>query len=81
MNNDLLNTILKGASKSLYIVNEAIPIYKDTAPLFKNIKNLVNKKENNNIVREKTVKEDKKETIKKNLDINQSDSNNPKFFI
>lgn len=80
MNNDLLNTILKGASKSLYIVNEAIPIYKDTAPLFKNIKNLVNKKENN-IVRKKNIKGDKMETIKKNLDINQSDSNNPKFFI
>lgn len=80
MNNDLLNTILKGASKSLYIVNEAIPIYKDTVPLFKNIKNLVNKKENN-IVGKKNIKGDKMETIKKNLDINQSDSNNPKFFI
>lgn len=80
MNNDLLNTILKGASKSLYIVNEAIPIYKDTVPLFKNIKNLVNKNENN-IVRKKNIKGDKMETIKKNLDINQSDSNNPKFFI
>lgn len=80
MNNDLLNTILKGASKSLYIVNEAIPIYKDTVPLFKNIRNLVNKKENN-IVRKKNIKGDKMETIKKNLDINQSDGNNPKFFI
>ena len=80
MNNDLLNTILKGASKSLYIVNEAIPIYKDTVPLFKNIKNLVNKKENN-IVGKKNIKGDKMETIKKNLDINQSDGNNPKFFI
>lgn len=79
MNNDLLNTILKGASKSLYIVNEAIPIYKDTAPLFKNIKNLVNK--NNNIVKKEIIKDDKKEEIKKNLDINQSDGNNPKFFI
>lgn len=79
MNNNLLDTILKGASKSLYIVNEAIPIYKDTAPLFKSFKSLVNK--NNNIVKKEIIKDDKKEEIKKNLEINQSDGNNPKFFI
>lgn len=79
MNNNLLDAILKGASKSLYIVNEAIPIYKDTAPLFKNFKSFVNK--NNNIVKKEIIKDDKKEEIKNNLDINQSDGNNPKFFI
>ena len=50
MNNDILNTLLKGASKSLYIINEAIPIYKDTAPVVKKVKDfIVNKKSNINV--------------------------------
>ena len=50
MNNDILNTLLKGASKSLYIINEAIPIYKDTAPVVKKVKDfVVNKKNNINV--------------------------------
>ena len=84
MNNDILNTLLKGASKSLYIINEAIPIYKDTAPVVKKVKDfVVNKKSNinvSNIIKNSNnVKEEKKD-IKKELVANKN-SNNPKFFV
>ena len=84
MNNDILNTLLKGASKSLYIINEAIPIYKDTAPVVKKFKDfVVNKKSNINVSNitknSNTVKEEKK-AIKKELVTNKN-SNNPKFFV
>lgn len=84
MNNDILNTLLKGASKSLYIINEAIPIYKDTAPVVKKVKDLVVNKKNNinvsNIIKNSNnVKEEKKD-IKKELVTNKN-SNNPKFFV
>ena len=84
MNNDILNTLLKGASKSLYIINEAIPIYKDTAPVVKKVKDfVVNKKSNinvSNIIKNSiNVKEEKKD-IKKELVTNKN-SNNPKFFL
>lgn len=74
MNNDILNTLLKGASRSLYIINEAIPIYKDTAPVVKKVKNfVVNKKGNNNV-------SDEKKDIKKEL-VTKQNSNNPRFFV
>lgn len=85
MNNDILNTLLKGASKSLYIINEAIPIYKDTAPVVKKVKDfVVNKKSNINvssiIKNGNNVKAEKKD-IKKELFTKQQNSNNPKFFV
>jgi len=74
MNNDILNTLLKGASRSLYIINEAIPIYKDTAPVVKKVKDfVVNKKGNNNV-------SDEKKDIKKEL-VTKQNSNNPRFFV
>lgn len=84
MNNDILNTLLKGASKSLYIINESISIYKDTAPVVKKVKDfVVNKKSNinvSNIIKNSNnVKEEKKD-IKKELVTNKN-SNNPKFFV
>lgn len=84
MNNDILNTLLKGASKSLYIINETIPIYKDTASVVKKVKDfVVNKKSNINVSNitknSNTVKEEKKD-IKKELVTNKN-SNNPKFFV
>lgn len=85
MNNDILNTLLKGASKSLYIINEALPIYKDTAPVVKKVKDfVVNKKGNidlNNVIKKKNdiIKEEKKD-IKKEL-VTKQNSNNPKFFV
>ncbi len=85
MNNDILNTLLKGASKSLYIINEALPIYKDTAPVVKKVKDfVVNKKGNidlSNVIKKKNdiVKEEKKD-IKKEL-VTKQNSNNPKFFV
>lgn len=85
MNNDILNTLLKGASKSLYIINEALPIYKDTAPVVKKVKDfVVNKKGNidlSNVIKKKNdiIKEEKKD-IKKEL-VTKQNSNNPKFFV
>lgn len=85
MNNDILNTLLKGASKSLYIINEALPIYKDTAPVVKKVKDfVVNKKGNidlSNVIKKKNdiLKEEKKD-IKKEL-VTKQNSNNPKFFV
>lgn len=85
MNNDILNTLLKGASKSLYIINEALPIYKDTAPVVKKVKDfVVNKKGNidlSNVIKKKNdiVKEEKKD-IKKEL-VTKQNSSNPKFFV
>ena len=85
MNNDILNTLLKCASKSLYIINEALPIYKDTAPVVKKVKDfVVNKKGNidlSNVIKKKNdiVKEEKKD-IKKEL-VTKQNSNNPKFFV
>lgn len=71
--NDMINSFLKSTSKSLGIINEVIPIYKDTYPIFKKIKGYIVK---NN---DKVVKEKKNAVIKKELEIN--DSSNPKFFV
>ena len=82
MNNDILNTLLKGASKSLYIINEALPIYKDTAPVVKKVKDfVVNKKGNittGNIIKNSSI--NKNINIKKEL-VTKQNSNNPKFFV
>lgn len=66
--NNILNTFLKNTSKSLTIINEVIPIYKDTYPIIKKIKNNINKNNKNN----KNNTPNKKE-----LDNNS----NPKFFL
>lgn len=86
MNNDILNTLLKGASKSLYIINEALPIYKDTAPVVKKVKDfVVNKKGNittGNIIKNSSINKNKNINIniKKEL-VTKQNSNNPKFFV
>ena len=84
MNNDILNTLLKGASKSLYIINEALPIYKDTAPVVKKVKDfVVNKKGNittGNIIKNNSINKNKNINIKKEL-VTKQNSNNPKFFV
>lgn len=85
MNNDILNTLLKGASKSLYIINEALPIYKDTAPVVKKVKDfVVNKKGNidlsNVIKKKKDIINEEKKDIKKEL-VTKQNNNNPKFFV
>lgn len=72
MKNDIINTLLRGISKSLYVVNEVIPIYKDTAPLVKKVKGVIGKKDNkvNKVV------------IKKELeDKDKEDDNKPKFYL
>lgn len=84
MNNDILNTLLKGASKSLYIINETLPIYKDTAPVVKKVKDfVVNKKGNittGNIINNSSINKNKNINIKKEL-VTKQNSNNPKFFV
>ena len=84
MNNDILNTLLKGASKSLYIINEALPIYKDTAPVVKKVKDfVVNKKGNittGNIIKNSSINKNKNINIKKEL-VTKQNSNNPNFFV
>lgn len=72
MKNDILNTLLRGISKSLYVVNEVIPIYKDTAPLVKKVKGVISKKDNkvNKVV------------IKKELEVEDKEyDNKPKFYL
>ena len=80
MNNDILNNLLNGASKSLHIIDEVIPIYKDTSPLFKKIKNYTitknTKQSKNNLKEDKNIKNSKNI---KNLDL--SSNNEPKFFL
>ena len=84
MNNDILNTLLKGASKSLYIINEALPIYKDTAPVVKKVKDfVVNKKGNittGNIIKNSSINKNKNINIKKEL-VTKQNSNNHNFFV
>lgn len=72
MKNDILNTLLRGISKSLYVVNEVIPIYKDTAPLVKKVKGVIGKKDNkvNKVVIKKELEDEDKE-----------DDNKPKFYL
>ena len=81
MNNNILNNLLSGISKSLSIADNIIPIYKDTYPLIKKGKDLLNKNNNlqikskendNDIIKNSNIKESSQ---KKNL------SSNPKFFI
>lgn len=82
MNNDILNNLLNGASKSLHIIDEVIPIYKDTSPLLKKIKNYTINKNVNNTQEQKEsnkIKKEKSSEIKKNLDL--SSDNEPKFFL
>ena len=80
MNNNILNNLLSGISKSLNIADNIIPIYKDTYPLIKKGKDLLNKNNNlqikskendNDIIKNSNIKESSQ---KKNL------SSNPKFF-
>lgn len=73
MNNNLLNNLLNKTSKSLNIINEIIPIYKDTSPTIKKIKNFIINKSS----QEKTIKKDE---IKKEKEPTPSNSN-PKFFV
>ena len=47
MYNNILNNLLSGISKSLSIADNIIPNYKDTYPLIKKRKDLLNK--NNNL--------------------------------
>lgn len=81
MNNNILNNLLSGISKSLNIADNIIPIYKDTYPLIKKGKDLLNKnnnlqikskRNNDDIIKNSNIKENNQ---KKNL------SSNPKFFI
>lgn len=73
MNNNIINNLLKKTSKSLNIINDIIPIYKDTSPTIKKLKN---------IITNKSKKEDlpTKENTKKEKEPQQSNSN-PKFFV
>lgn len=82
--NNIINTtltlpkILNGISKTIGIVNQAIPIYQEAKPLLKNAKNvmsilkLINDKPNNNVSNNQT-KEIKKEAI-------ISPTTSPQFF-
>lgn len=72
MKNDILNTLLRGISKSLYVVNEVIPIYKDTAPLVKKVKGVIGKKDNkvNKVIIKKELEDEDKEY-----------DNKPKFYL
>ena len=82
MNNDILNNLLNGASKSLHIIDEVIPIYKDTSPLIKKIKNYTISKNAKYSIQSKEsnkIKKEKSSEIKKNLDL--SSDNEPKFFL
>ena len=81
MNNNILNNLLNGISKSLNIADNIIPIYKDTYPLIKKGKDLLNK---NNNLQIKSKRNDNE--ISKNSNIKESSqkknlSSNPKFFI
>lgn len=82
MNNDILSNLLNGASKSLHIIDEVIPIYKDTSPLIKKIKNYTinkNVKHSEETKKPNEIKKEKSSEIKKNLDL--SSDNEPKFFL
>lgn len=82
MNNDILSNLLNGASKSLHIIDEVIPIYKDTSPLIKKIKNYTinkNVKHSEEAKESNIIKKEKSSEIKKNLDL--SSDNEPKFFL
>lgn len=82
MNNDILSNLLNGASKSLHIIDEVIPIYKDTSPLIKKIKNYTinkNVKYSEKAKESNIIKNEKSSEIKKNLDL--SSDNEPKFFL
>lgn len=67
--NDMFSSFLRSTSKSLGVINEVIPIYRDTYPLFKKVKGVLVR--NNDSVKKDVV-------IKKELDV---DSSNPKFFV
>ncbi len=67
--NNILNTFLKNTSKSLTIINEVIPIYKDTYPIIKKFKNYINK--NNNT----------KHNIPNKKELDNTNNTNPKFFV
>lgn len=67
--NDMFSSFLRSTSKSLGVINEVIPIYRDTYPLFKKVKGVLVR--NNDSVKRDVV-------IKKELDV---DSSNPKFFV
>lgn len=78
MKNDILNTLLRGISKSLYVVNEVIPIYKDTAPLVKKVKGFINKDK----VIDKNINTNSNNNIKKELEVKDKNINNsPKFYL
>lgn len=63
--NNILNTILKTSSKGLYLINEIIPIYKDTNKIIKKFKK--------NITKEPPKPKEKNQK--------KENRNNPKFFV
>lgn len=80
MNNNILNTVLSGLSKSLNIANNIIPIYKDTYPLIKKGKNLLNK--NNSPKIKQNLNNNSNNNHDNNINPKKKNlSNNPKFFI
>lgn len=84
MNNNILNTVLNGISKSLNIASNVIPICKDTYPLIKKGKNLLNK---NNIINKNPKIDNKINNMNNENNENNENkqkknlSNNPKFFV
>lgn len=82
-----LSSFLNGASKTLNVVNQAIPIYYQVKPMISNAKTMFkvmsavkssdNKQSKNNI-NNYNYSNSKKDTTIKN---NYSNSNNPTFFL
>mgnify|MGYP004570124121 FL=1 len=74
--------VLSGISKSLGIVNQAIPIYKEIKPMISNARKVIDiAKEFNKTNNLKTIDvSEKKEVVKKNITTSTINNSNPVFF-
>ncbi|HIU40838.1 MAG TPA: hypothetical protein IAB68_06050 [Candidatus Aphodocola excrementigallinarum] len=82
-----LSSILSNAQKTLNVVNQAIPLYYQIKPVFKNIKTLGKIGKEFTKINSVNEKEIKNEDIKENINENKTSQNNiddypnPTFFL
>ena len=76
------SNIINNTSKTLGVINQAIPIVKQTGPMLHNMRSML--KVASAFKNETSNKKQKKETITNNQDIKKeviTDNNHPNFFI
>jgi len=86
--------LLNNASKTLNVINQAVPLVKQVGPIYNNMKSMLkvaslfkdetdntNRNTNNNTTNKTNNNIENTETQKENIIINNNYSNSPNFFI